>query len=135
MGPGKPPEKLKGTESVRSLGGLWVLCEGHGEMPGGGVATTLMTLGYDSQKKRYVGSWVGSMMTYLWLYEGALDATEKVLTLQSEGPSISGDGKITQYKDVIELQSEDQRVLTSYACGDDGQWQKFVVTHYRRTKR
>lgn len=34
MEPGKPPEKCTGSESVRSLGGLWVLCEGRGEMPG-----------------------------------------------------------------------------------------------------
>ena len=27
MGPGKPPEKFEASESVRSLGGLWVLCE------------------------------------------------------------------------------------------------------------
>ncbi len=52
MGPGKPPEKAKGTESVRSLGGLWILAEGRGEMPGGGAMTTMMTLGYDPQKKR-----------------------------------------------------------------------------------
>jgi hypothetical protein len=66
MEPGKPPEKFKGTESVRSVGGLWVFFEGRGEMPDGGEATTFMTLGYDPQKGRYVGTWVGSMMTYLW---------------------------------------------------------------------
>jgi hypothetical protein len=65
MEPGKPPEKLEGSESVRSLGGLWVVCEDRGGMPGAGMATTLMTLGYDPQKKQYVGTWVGSMMTYL----------------------------------------------------------------------
>ena len=32
--PGKPPEKFVGTDSVRTLGGLWVLCEGKGNMPG-----------------------------------------------------------------------------------------------------
>ncbi|MGH8579053.1 MAG: DUF1579 family protein [Gammaproteobacteria bacterium] len=36
VGPEKPPERFKGMESVRSLGGLWVLYEGRAEMPGGG---------------------------------------------------------------------------------------------------
>jgi hypothetical protein len=45
MAPGEPPIKFKGTESVRSLGGVWVLCEGQGEMPGGGIGLTIMTLG------------------------------------------------------------------------------------------
>ena len=32
-GPDQPPSKFTGIENVRSLGGLWVLCEGRGEMP------------------------------------------------------------------------------------------------------
>ncbi len=52
MKPGKPPMKYEGTESVRSLGGLWILAEGQGDAPGCGPATTMMTLGYDPQKKR-----------------------------------------------------------------------------------
>ncbi len=135
MGPGKPSEKVKGTESVRSLGGLWVLCEGRGEMPGGGMATMQMTLGYDSQKKQYVGTWVGSMMTYLWVYEGSLDATEKVLTLHTEGPSMMAEEKITKYKDVIEFKSDDHRVLISHILSDDGTWHRFMTAHYRRTKQ
>jgi hypothetical protein len=70
-GPDLTPVKLTGTDTVRSLGGLWVLCEGKGEMPGGGIAQTLMTIGYDPAKKHYVGSFVASMMTFLWIYEGA----------------------------------------------------------------
>ena len=61
--PDQPPMKSTGTESVRSLGGLWTLGEGRGEMPGGGVGTTLMTLGYDPARGRFVGTFVGSMMT------------------------------------------------------------------------
>ena len=34
MAPGQPPVKHTGTESVRSLGGVWVLCEGRGEKAG-----------------------------------------------------------------------------------------------------
>jgi hypothetical protein len=113
MEPGKPPETFKGTESVRSIGGLWILAEGKGEMPGGGAATTLITLGYDPRKKRYVGTFIGSMMTDLWLYDGALDAAERVLTLDTAGPSMAAEGRMAKYKDVIELKSAEHRVLTS----------------------
>ncbi len=74
MGPDQPPMKATGTESVRSLGGLWVLAEGQTEMPGVGEGRMLMTLGYDPERKRYVGTWIGSMMTHLWVYDGALGA-------------------------------------------------------------
>ena len=107
MGPDQPPSKCAGTETVRSLGGLWALCEGRGEMPGGGTATTLMTLGYDPARKRYVGTFIGSMMTHMWVYDGQLDATGKILTLDTEGPSFAADGKMEEgkmakYKDVID---------------------------------
>lgn len=134
MGPDQPSVKSTGTETVRSLGELWILAEGQGEMPCSGPATTLMTLGYDPQKQRYVGTWVGSMMTFLWQYEGELDADETVLTLASDGPAMTGDEKMAKYKDAIEFKSDDHRVLSSHMLGDDGQWHHFMTTHYRRKR-
>lgn len=125
------PEKATGTEMVRSLGDLWILAEGQGEMPGCGEANTLMTLGYDPQKQRYVGTWIGSMMTYLWSYDGELDATERMLTLNSDGPAMTGEG-LAKYRDVIEFKSDDHRVMTSYVLSDDGQWHQFMTVNYRR---
>ncbi len=132
MGPDQPPSKSKGSETVRSLGGLWVLCEGQGEMPGGGPAQMLMTLGYDPQKRRFVGTWIGSMMTYLWVYDGELDAAGKVLTLSAEGPSMAAEGKTATYRDVIEFKSDDHRTLTSRMQLEDSTWQHFMTAHYRR---
>ena len=134
MGPDKPPVAWTGTESVRSLGGLWILAEGEGAMPDGDSATTLMTLGYDPQKKKFVGTFVGSMMTNLWVYEGELDDTEKVLTLNSEGPDFAVPGKTAKYQDVIEFNTDDHRVMTSHTLGDDGQWHGFMRISYRRKK-
>jgi hypothetical protein len=132
--PGKPAETCKGTERVRSVGGLWIVAEGQGEMPGGGAATMIMTLGYNAQTKRFVGTWIGSMMTHLWVYDGELDATGRVLSLHAEGPDMSAEGKMAKYKDVIELKSDDHRVLTSHMLGDDGAWHLFMTAHYRRTR-
>jgi Protein of unknown function (DUF1579) len=134
MGPGQPPSTHAGTETVRSMGGVWFLCEGHGDMPGGGTATTLMTLGYDPAKKRYVGTFIGSMMTNLWLYEGQLDASGRILTLDTEGPSFTEPGKMAKYQDIIEIKSDNHRVLSSQALGEDGKWHRFMTANYRRRK-
>lgn len=134
MGPDRSIEKATGTESVRSLGELWVLGEGQGEMPGCGMVTTIMTLGYNPEKQRYVGTWIGSMMAYLWLYDGELDAAKQMLVLNSEGPDMVVEGKTTQYRDVIEFKSDDYRTMTSSGMGDNGQWHQFMTTHYRRQK-
>ena len=133
-GPGQSPEAFTGAERVRSLGYLWVLAEGEGETPGGGTDTSLMTLGYDPQKQRFVGTWIGSMMTHLWVYDGALDADRRVLTLEAEGPRMTGDGQMATYRDVIELKRDDHRVLTSHVLREDGTWQQFMTAHYRRTR-
>jgi hypothetical protein len=132
MGPDQPPMTSTGAESVRSIGGFWTQGEGSGEMPGGGAMTSVMTLGYDPQKQKFVGTFIASMMTHLWLYEGALDASGKVLTLDAEGPGFSGDGKMAKYKDVITLNSDGHRTLTSSVQGDDGTWTQFMTAHYRR---
>jgi hypothetical protein len=132
---GGQPEKLTGTERVRSLGGIWVQAEAEGAMPDGRPATTVMTLGYDPDKRRFVGTWIGSMMTHLWIYDGELDADERVLTLHSEGPSMTGDGTMAHYRDVIEFKSEDHRLLTAFVLNEDEKWQQFMTMTYRRTRR
>jgi hypothetical protein len=134
MKPDQPAEKWKATETVRSLGGLWMLAEGKSDGPDGVTHTTLMTLGYDPQKKRYVGTFVGSMMTNMWIYDGALDASGKVLTLDTEGPNMAAEGKTAKYKDIIEIKSDDQRLLTSQMQGEDGQWREVMTATYRRKK-
>jgi hypothetical protein len=132
MGPDKPREKFKGSESVRSLGGIWVVAEGTGELPGAGVAASMMTLGYDPKKGRFVGTWVGSPMAFMWVYDGELDAAKKVLSLYSDGPDFVNEGKMGKYKDVIEFKSDDHRTLTAHALGEDGKWHEFMTADYRR---
>jgi hypothetical protein len=131
MGPDKPAEKFSSTESVRSIGGLWIV--GEGKMPGmSEPATTIITLGFDPQKNRFVGTFIGSMMTNMWVYSGELDATGRILTLDTEGPSFKGDGSLAKYQDIIEIMSDDHRVLTSQFQMEDGSWNRFMTAHYRR---
>jgi hypothetical protein len=134
MGPDQPPSKATGRESVRSLGGLWTIAEGVGEAPGMGEVRSVTTLGYDPQKQRFVGTFIASMMTFLWVYEGSLDEAGKVLTLEVEGPSMAGDGQMVKYHDIHEFVSPDHRTLTSRMQGPDGKWVQFMQANYRRQK-
>ncbi len=130
MGPGQPAEKMTGTESVRALGGLWVIAEGGGGVAGGDGHTSILTLGYDPQKKRFAGTFISSMMTYMWQYDGELSGN--TLTLTADGPSMSGDGSTSTYRDVIEFKSDDHRIFSSQMQDDKGNWQQFMTTHYRK---
>lgn len=134
MGPGQPEMKFGGRDVVRSLGGLWIICEGEGDTPGGGMAQMRMTIGYDPAKKRFVGNFIASMMTHMWVYDGGLDASEKVLTLDTLGPSFTEPGKMVRYQDIIEVISDDKRLLRSQGLGPDGKWMPFMRAEYTRTK-
>jgi len=133
MGPDQPLAKFTGREVVRAVGDLWIVGESTGEMPGGGPATMLLTVGYDPAKNAYVGSWVGSMMSTLWTYTGNVDPAGRTLTLEATGPSMTGPGTAT-YQDINEFLADDHRLFTSRMRGDDGQWNTFMTAHYRRVK-
>ncbi|HEX8325081.1 MAG TPA: DUF1579 domain-containing protein [Tepidisphaeraceae bacterium] len=132
MVPGEPEYTSRGVERVRSLGGFWAVCEGEGNTPDGDTHRSLMTLGYDTARGRYVGTFVASMMSQLWLYDGTLDASGDVLTLSTEGPSFAEPGKIAPYRDVIAFEGDDRRTMTSYTPMPDGTWQAFMTARYRR---
>ncbi len=132
MGPDQPPMKTRGREIVRTLGKFWTIGDGVLDTPDGGSCDSIMTLGYDPQTKRFVGSFIASVMTHLWPYHGSLDASGKILTLDSEGPSFAGDGTMAKYQDIIEFVSPDHRTLTARVQSADGTWQQFMTSHYRR---
>ena len=133
MGPGQPPMKCKGTESTRAVGGFWVISENKGTVMDQPM-TGIMTLGYDPQKKKYVGTWVDSMINHLWRYEGTLDASGKILTLEAEGPNPMAPGTTARFRDSIEVKSKDHKVLRSAMQGPDGKWVTFMTGNHRRKK-
>jgi hypothetical protein len=133
MGPDKPPMHSVGTEVVRSLGGLWTIGEGRGEMDGQEIGKTIMSLGYDPETKRYVGTFIGSMMTYMWIYSGSVNEEKTILTLDTEGPNFIQSG-MAKYQDIIEFINPDQRTLKSQFMGEDGKWFHFMTATYTRKK-
>lgn len=132
MAPDQPRQRSTGVERVRSVNGLWIISEAEGEMPGGDMATSIMTLGYDTVRQHYVGSFISSMMAYLWVYKGTMDSTATALTLEAEGPSFKKEGKMAKYRDIVSLKSGGGRLMTSFGLGDDGRWREFMTITYRR---
>lgn len=134
MAPGTEPIKMDSTESVRSIGGLWILAEGSASF-GGMPMSTVLTLGYDPAKKKFVGTWVDSVQTHMYVYEGELDAAKKVLTLSTTGPDFMDSSKTAQYRDAIEVKDADHKTLTSSVQGADGAWTTFMRAEYTRKKK
>lgn len=131
MGPSQPTVKAKGTLDGRMLGGFWVVNELQMDVMGSSV-TGIQTIGYDPAKKKYVGTWVDSMMNHLWNYEGSVDATGKILTLDAMGPNFMVPGKQTMFRDAYEFKSADHVIATSSMMGEDGKWIVFMTGHMTR---
>jgi hypothetical protein len=131
MGPDQPPVQCKGTMDTRMLGGFWVVNEMQADMMGTPM-TGIQTIGYDPAKKKYVGTWVDSMMNHMWKYEGTVDATGKVLTLEAEGPNFMTAGKVTKFRDAYEFKSANRIVATSSMQDEDGSWVVFLTGEMTR---
>ena len=68
----------------------------------------------------------------MWIYDGELDAAERMLTLNSEGPSMANDGTMSKYQDVIEFKDDNRRTLTARVLEADGRWKPFMTIEFRR---
>jgi hypothetical protein len=126
------PEHATWRETVRSLNGLWFVAEGHGEMPGGGAASTMLTLGYDPEKGRYVGNWVDSILNYMWIYEGSLDEDGHTLRLDTEGPDVEHLGRTARYQETMTFEGDNARKFASHILTEDGDWRQIMTMQYRR---
>lgn len=133
VGPGVPQLTSSGTMSSRMLGGHWVVSEMSAEMMGTKVEA-VQTLGYDAEKQKYIGTWVDSMASHLWKYEGSVDETGNKLTLEAEGPNFMAGGELTKFRDAYEFKSPDHFVATSSMLGESGEWVAFMTGDFRRKK-
>lgn len=126
------PDAGTWTEVVRSLHGIWFVAEGSGDMPEVGPVTTVLTLGYDPDKAKYVGSWIGSMMTHMWVYEGEISADGRTLSLHTTGPDFANPEKTGEYREQIVFTDDDHRSFISSARQPDGSWKQFMEASYTR---
>jgi hypothetical protein len=131
MGPDQPPTKSTGTINARSLGGLWIQMDCKGGLPDGNEWNSIFTLGFDPHKGRYLGTFIASMMTHLWIYDGAVDTSGKRLIMDVEGPSFDGKG-MANYQDIFEIVDRNHWILRSRLQQPDGTWIDFLEGHHRR---
>ena len=132
MGPDQPPMKATGTESVRSVGGLWTMGEGRGEMPDGKPAVTVMTLGYDPPIKafrRHVHRFDDDAHVDLQRYARC---QRQSADARYGRPGLLRRPGLVPYQDIIEFVTDDHRTLKSRLRDKDGNWNHFMEAHYRR---
>lgn len=124
--------RLEGTEIYRAIGPFWVQGEAVGPTPDGGASVSQTTLTWNPATGRFAGTWIGSTMPMLWVYDGELDESGQILSLHSEGPAMDGSARLVPYKDVIRFVDDNTRTLTGHAREADGTWRAFMTVEYTR---
>ena len=131
-------EKLAGFEWLKQFEGTWATAY-NGTMKSQVVGeiwivneisfqtglSAVQSIGYDAEKKHFIGSWIDSTSSYKWHYTGSLDATGKILTLEAEGPDMTDPKKTRRYRDIYEFKSEDEIAAVSKMLNDKGEWKTF----------
>lgn len=127
--PNDPEQRF--TETIKSVNGLWIVSEGRGKMPDGSPMTAIITLGFDPAKGNYVGTWIGSMMSHLWIYKGWMEPDGKTLVLEAEGPRMGGEGTAV-YHDILILHDDNSRSFSGSIQQPDGSFKEFMSSEFRR---
>jgi hypothetical protein len=134
-GPESEPTVSQGVEVVKLIpGGLWTRSEfdgklGDQEFHGCGQS------GYDTKKKKYVGTWVDNLSTEIMLMEGVYDPANHTLTTYSKGTDPSG--KAYEVQMISKQEEDDTRVFTMSIKSDEtkGEYVKMMeITYKRRAK-
>ncbi|MFN8506599.1 MAG: DUF1579 domain-containing protein [Dehalococcoidia bacterium] len=121
--------RTSGTQSFRPLG-VWVMGT-MAEPPGGANDESVISLAFDSEKGRFVGTFLSSMSTHIWLYEGDLDAGANSLVLNADGPSMDGTPGTQHYQDIIDISGPASYVMRSRVETPDG-WVEFMRLTFTR---
>jgi hypothetical protein len=133
MGPDAPEQEIKGIETVQMLGEFWVIFDIKTDNMMGMAWHGHGTLGYDPDKKKYVGTFIDSLSPDRMLGEGTVDAAGKVLTMIWEGKDHET-GKAGKLREVSERKDKDNGTMTMYRTGADGKEVVHFTINYTRKK-
>jgi len=124
---------MKGTDSaMMGYGGWWITSEVRGEFFGQPFQGR-MTMTYDTNRKKYIGNWIDSLMPIQIVFEGDFDEAGKVYKLIADGIDPAS-MKPTKERWEIHLETEDAHVMKFFASGPDGKERNTGEIRYRRKK-
>jgi hypothetical protein len=130
MEPDQPPMEFTGScERKMILGGRFLQEEFSGEMMGAPFSG-IGVMGYDNHRKKYVSSWVDTMGTGIYFFEGSASTDGKTLMLETRfDDPVKGSAK---WQLVTKIVDEDTEVLEMRMVYDSGAEEKCETTYRRK---
>jgi hypothetical protein len=130
--PGKPPAVSKGSETTSLVGGFWAVSDFKSDLMGQPFEGR-GTVGFDTNKKKYVSTWVDSMSTGFMTGEATYDPKTKTMTGFMEGFD-PAQGKAVKMRETTEWKDADTKVFTMFMTGPDGKEVQTMKITYKRRK-
>lgn len=126
-------QEFKGEEKVVAIGKFWTVSHYSSDFFGGMKGSA--TMGYDPQSKKYVGTWVDSLMPAPTRMKGSYDEATTTMTYETVG--VGMDGKPMPGKIIIKYNDDNSHTFTMMHKDPTGQTDKLVKTmelEYTRKK-
>ena len=132
-GEGQPEVAMNGTMEASMFGKFWMVNNCSYDMSGTPVMKGIQTIGYDADKKKYVGTWIDTMLNKMWMYEGTVDESGNKIMLEAEGPDMTDPKKTAMFRDSYEFKSDDEIIATS-EVRVNGKWVTMMTGTAKRKK-
>ncbi|MCI0488551.1 MAG: DUF1579 domain-containing protein [Blastocatellia bacterium] len=132
-GPAQPPSESKGSAETKwIMDGRFLLEEQNGQVMGQPHKSMGIT-GYDNYKKKYVTSFIGSMQTNMYISEGTLDQSGKVLTYHGKMDEPMTGERDKLFRSVVRIISKDKYVWEVYdLVGTPEEFKAVEITYTRK---
>lgn len=115
------------TETVEAIGEFWIQAKFECDFMGMPYVGT-GCVGYDTEKEKYVGTWIDNMSSYLAIMEGDVDEQTGKVVMRWTAPDMTG--QMAPHRNEVE-DTADVRTSTFYV-GEGEESTKLMVISMKR---
>ena len=94
----------------------------------------LCFVGFDNQKQKWWTLWMDDMSTMAMYTEGTGSADHKTVTYTGEMPCPANGGKMTPFRQVVTIKSDDSYTVEMFSQDDKGKEFRGMLLEYTRVK-
>jgi hypothetical protein len=127
-----PGFTIIGRETVWPVGDVFVAMESQGNGSDGSQSHSLISLGFDPDKRRFFGAHVGSAVPTVFVYDGELTENGMALHLQTQGPAMTEGNTVDVYRDTLRILDAHTREQVLEVRDELGAWKEFARTRFTR---
>lgn len=126
IAPDKTESTAQARERIEPIGPYWTQSRFESDFMGSPYLGTGV-MGYDPEKKKFIGTWVDNMSSYFALMEGKMEGDKLVMRWQA--PDLTS-GKLVPHRS--ETTHAADTVTTTFFVGDGAGTKNMVITMKRK---